>query len=69
MQAVRRFRCIYNRSTVKAEDVKTEEWAKGVVINFARAPKGGDIDQINSVAVGEYGVAVSNTVSPDYLIS
>jgi iron(III) transport system substrate-binding protein len=91
---------IYNRSSVKAEDVatyesladpklkgklcsrsgshpynlslvsslishdgeaKTEEWAKGVVANFARAPKGGDTDQIKSVALGECGVAVSNT--------
>ncbi len=42
-------------------EAKTEEWAKGVVANFARAPKGGDTDQIKSVAAGECGVAVSNT--------
>ena len=42
-------------------DAKTEEWARGVVANFARAPKGGDTDQIKSVAAGECGVAVSNT--------
>jgi len=42
-------------------EAKTEEWAKGVVANFARAPKGGDTDQIKSVALGECGVAVSNT--------
>lgn len=42
-------------------EAKTEEWAKGVVANFARAPKGGDTDQIKSVAQGECGVAVSNT--------
>jgi hypothetical protein len=29
--------------------------------NFARSPKGGDTDQIKSVAAGECGVAVSNT--------
>jgi iron(III) transport system substrate-binding protein len=40
---------------------KTEEWAKGVVANFARDPKGGDTDQIKAVAAGECGVAVSNT--------
>lgn len=40
---------------------KAEEWAKGVVANFARAPKGGDTDQIKAVAAGECGVAVSNT--------
>lgn len=42
-------------------EANTEEWAKGVVANFARAPKGGDTDQIKSVALGECGVAVSNT--------
>ena len=29
--------------------------------NFARAPKGGDTDQIKAVAAGECGVALSNT--------
>ena len=42
-------------------EAKTEAWARGVVANFARAPKGGDTDQIKSVALGECGVAVSNT--------
>src|SRR5574343_625896 len=42
-------------------EAKTEEWARGAVANFARAPKGGDTDQIKSVAAGECGVAVSNT--------
>lgn len=42
-------------------EAKTEEWARGVVANFARAPKGGDTDQIKAVAAGECGVAVSNT--------
>ena len=40
---------------------KTEEWARGVVANFARAPKGGDTDQIRAVAAGECGVSISNT--------
>ncbi|CAG0982652.1 Iron uptake protein A1 [Rhodocyclaceae bacterium] len=40
---------------------KAEEWARGVVANFARSPKGGDTDQIKAVAAGECGVAVSNT--------
>jgi iron(III) transport system substrate-binding protein len=40
---------------------KTEEWARGVVANFARPPKGGDTDQIKAVAAGECEVAVSNT--------
>lgn len=42
-------------------EAKAEEWARGVVANFARAPKGGDTDQIKSVAAGECQVAVSNT--------
>ena len=42
-------------------EAKAEEWARGVVANFARQPKGGDTDQIKSVAAGECGVAVSNT--------
>jgi iron(III) transport system substrate-binding protein len=42
-------------------EAKTEEWAKGVVANFARPPKGGDTDQIKAVAAGECQVAVSNT--------
>lgn len=42
-------------------EAKAEQWAKGVVANFARAPKGGDTDQIKAVAAGECEVAVSNT--------
>jgi len=39
----------------------TEQWAKGMVANFARPPRGGDTDQIKGVASGECGVAVSNS--------
>jgi iron(III) transport system substrate-binding protein len=39
----------------------TEDWARGVVTNFARPPRGGDTDQIKGVATGECGVAVANT--------
>jgi len=42
-------------------DAKGEEWLKGVVANMARAPKGGDTDQIKAVASGECGVAVTNS--------
>jgi iron(III) transport system substrate-binding protein len=42
-------------------EAKAEAWAKGVVANFARAPKGGDTDQIKAVAAGECGVTISNT--------
>ena len=40
---------------------KTEVWLKGLVDNMARAPKGGDTDQIRAVAAGECGVAVTNS--------
>lgn len=39
----------------------TETWLKGVVDNMARAPKGGDTDQIKAVASGECGIGVTNT--------
>lgn len=56
----------YNLSLVSSliahdGEAKTEAWARGVVANFARPPKGGDTDQIKAVAAGECGVAVSNT--------
>lgn len=40
---------------------KAEQWAKGVVANFARPPKGGDTDQLKAVAAGECQVALANT--------
>jgi iron(III) transport system substrate-binding protein len=56
----------YNLSLVAAMiehlgEAKAEAWAKGVVANFARSPRGGDTDQIKAVAAGECGVAVANT--------
>lgn len=42
-------------------DEKGEAWLKGMVANMARAPKGGDTDQIKAVASGECAVAVTNT--------
>lgn len=39
----------------------TETWAKGMVANMARSPRGGDTDQINAVASGECGVALTNS--------
>jgi iron(III) transport system substrate-binding protein len=40
---------------------KSEQWAKGVVGNMAREPKGGDTDQLKALAAGECDVAVANT--------
>jgi iron(III) transport system substrate-binding protein len=42
-------------------EADAEAWARGVVANFARGPKGGDTDQIKAVAAGECGVTISNT--------
>ncbi len=42
-------------------DAPGEAWLKGLMANMARAPKGGDTDQIKAVASGECGVALSNS--------
>ena len=42
-------------------DAKAEMWLKGINDNMARAPKGGDTDQIRAVAAGECGIALTNT--------
>ncbi len=57
---------IYNQSLVAsliaANGVEaTEAWARGVVANMARKPKGGDRDQIRAVGAGEGDIAVANT--------
>lgn len=39
----------------------TRNWLTGVVANMARAPKGGDTDQIRAVASGECQIALTNT--------
>lgn len=41
-------------------EAATEKWAKAMVANMARAPQGGDSDQIKAVASGECGVALTN---------
>ncbi|MFT6268916.1 MAG: iron(III) transport system substrate-binding protein [Alphaproteobacteria bacterium] len=57
---------IYNQSMVSAlmeiwgED-KTLTWAKGLIANLARSPKGGDRDQIKALVAGECSVAIANT--------
>lgn len=57
---------IYNQSLVAsliaANGVEaTEEWAKGLVANMARPPKGGDRDQIKAAAAGQCDLAIANT--------
>src|SRR5690625_5896937 len=56
---------IYNQSLVASmieshgEEV-TDEWAVGLVQNFARDPQGGDTDQIRAVAAGLSAVTIAN---------
>jgi iron(III) transport system substrate-binding protein len=57
---------IYNQSLVASlivahGEAETEAWAKGLIANLARPPKGGDRDQIKAVAAGQCDVAVANT--------
>ena len=40
---------------------KAEAWARAVVANMARSPKGGDTDQLMAVAAGECDIALGNT--------
>ena len=57
---------IYNQSLVASlidrnGKEATEQWAKGLVANLARTPKGGDRDQVTAAAVGQCDLAVVNT--------
>ena len=57
---------VYNLSLISSlvnymGEAKAEEWTKSVASNLARAPKGGDTDQLMGVAAGECDLAISNT--------
>ena len=57
---------IYNQSLIvsmmEANGAeKTENWAKGLVSNFARPPAGGDTDQLKAAAAGLCDIAIANT--------
>lgn len=57
---------VYNQSLVASwlasrGESETLTWMKGLVANFARAPEGGDRDQIKAVALGEADAALVNT--------
>ena len=63
---IRKSSNIYNKSLVASliennGKKATSEWAKGVVANMARTPKGNDRAQIMAVAAGEADIAVANT--------
>lgn len=57
---------IYNQSLlasliVALGEEKAKAWAKGMVANFARSPKGNDRDQMKAIAAKKGDVAVVNT--------
>ncbi|MCW8841769.1 MAG: extracellular solute-binding protein, partial [Gammaproteobacteria bacterium] len=57
---------IYNQSLVASliaanGKAETESWAKGLVKNLARPPRGGDRDQIKAAVAGQCDIAVANT--------
>lgn len=57
---------IYNQSLlasliVALGEEKAKAWAKGVVANFARSPKGNDRDQMKAIAAKKGDIAVVNT--------
>ncbi len=57
---------IYNQSMVASMVSRngveqTEQWAEGLVANFARSPQGGDREQISAIAAGQCQVALVNT--------
>ena len=52
---------LFGAVTEHLGEQKAQLWLKGMVDNMARAPKGGDTDQIKAVASGECGVAVTNS--------
>lgn len=52
---------LFGAVTEHMGEQKAEAWLKGMVNNLARAPKGGDTDQIKAVAAGECDIAVTNS--------
>lgn len=57
---------VYNQSLVASlvahlGEADAEEWCKGLVANFARAPKGNDRAQMTEVAAGTADIAIANT--------
>lgn len=56
---------VYNQSLLASlievdGQEKATEWAAGIVANMARAPQGGDTDQLRGIVSGECDIAVAN---------
>ncbi|WP_417726235.1 extracellular solute-binding protein [Roseovarius sp.] len=57
---------IYNQSLMASmvevhDETEAKAWAQGLVDNMARAPQGGDTDQLRGIVSGECDIAVANT--------
>jgi iron(III) transport system substrate-binding protein len=57
---------LYNQSLLASfielnGEEKAEQWAQGIVKNFARQPDGGDRDQAKAIAAGTGDLAIMNT--------
>lgn len=57
---------IYNQSLMASMvevhgEAEAKAWAQGLVDNMARAPQGGDTDQLRGIVSGECDIAVANT--------
>ena len=57
---------IYNQSLLASiienhGEEAAKDWATGIVANMARAPQGGDTDQLRGIVSGECDIAVANT--------
>ncbi|TNF63671.1 MAG: Fe(3+) ABC transporter substrate-binding protein [Rhodobacteraceae bacterium] len=66
MVCIRSSTNVYSQSILSAliehlGEEAAKEWAAGVVANFARAPQGGDTDQLRGIVSGECDIAMSNT--------
>ena len=63
---VRSSTSLYNQSLLSSfielnGEKQAEEWAQGIVNNFARQPDGGDRDQAKAIAAGIGDIAIMNT--------
>ncbi|MBO6637193.1 MAG: extracellular solute-binding protein [Roseitalea sp.] len=66
MVCIRSSTNVYTQNIVAAlishlDQDAVQQWANGVVANFARAPQGGDTDQLRGIVSGECDIAMSNT--------
>ncbi|MHC1748619.1 MAG: Fe(3+) ABC transporter substrate-binding protein [Cellulosilyticaceae bacterium] len=64
----------YNQSMLAAfielnGEEKAKTWAKGIVDNMAREPKGNDRDQVKAIAAGEGEIAILNSYYVGHMVN